>query len=76
MAEQIGWDPLQPLHILGLEFLHAILHDLQLRLQASFVIDQSIQLLPQDTDVSLKDGVEVFASRGGRLLLEQFPLGL
>lgn len=67
---------LYPPHILGLEVLHAVLCGLQLRLQASFVIDQGIQLLPQGTDVSLKEGFKVFAGCGGRLLLEEAPLGL
>lgn len=63
-------------HILGLEVLHAVLRGLQLRLQPSFVIGQGIQLLPQDTDVGLKEGLKVFAGCSGRLLLEEVPLGL
>lgn len=63
-------------HILGLEVLHAVLHGLQLRLQASFVIDQGIQLLPQGTEVGLKEGLQVFGGCGGCLLLEEVPLGL
>lgn len=60
----------------GLKVLHAVLHGLQLRLQASFVIGQRVHLLPQGTEVGLEEGLQVFAGRGGRLLLEEFPLGL
>lgn len=70
------WHPLFLPHILGLEVLHAVLCGLQLRLQASFVIDQGIQLLPQGTEVGLKEGVQVFAGCGGCLLLEEVPLCL
>lgn len=65
-----------PPRILGLEVLHAVLHDLQLRLQVSLVIGQGIQLLPQGTNIGLKEGVEVFAGCGGFLLLEEVPLRL
>lgn len=68
--------PFYPPHILGLEVLHAVLCGLQLRLQASFVIDQGIQLLPQGTDVGLEERLEVFAGCGGCLLLKEVPLGL
>lgn len=60
--------------VLSLEVLHAVLHGLQLRLQAAFVIEQGIQLLPQSTDVSLKEGIQVFAGCGGCLLLQKVPL--
>lgn len=62
-------------HVLGLKVLHTVLHGLQLRLQASFVIDQGIQLLPEGTEVGLKEGIQVFGGCGGCLLLEEVPLG-
>lgn len=68
--------PLCAPHVLGLEVLHTVLRGLQLRLQASFVIDQGIQLLPQATDVGLKEGLKVFDGCSGCLLLEESPLGL
>lgn len=72
----VRWHPLFLPHVLGLKVLHAVLHGLQLRLQASFVIDQGIQLLPEGTEVGLKEGIQVFGGCGGRLLLEEVPLGL
>lgn len=73
MAGQIVTSPPQ---ILGLEVLHAVLHDFQLKLQASFVVGQGIQLLPQGTEVGLKEGIKVFAGCGCHLLLKEVPLGL
>lgn len=76
LSRFVGWHPLFLPHLLGLEVFHTVLHGLQLRLQAAFVIDQGIQLLPQSTEVGLKERLQVFAGCGGCLLLEKVPLGL
>lgn len=68
--------PLPFSHILGLEVLHTVLHGLQFRLQAALVIAQGVQLLPEGTEVGLKEGLEVLRGCGGGLLLQEVPLGL
>lgn len=63
-------------HSLVLEVLHHVLHAPELRVQASSLSDDTVQLSPEVADVLLEQRLQVLPHGLGALLLQQGPLGV